>query len=140
MGVSTNNSCLGTSYSTSVIEDIPTNNTFALVTYQSQSNLTLEQQPRYQGLQQCCGPDHPVSKLSYDCVLWCDLPQEMVDNQTEFFDCFRGTKGAGFASVVNGSNAPGDEGSGAQRIRGRTPGVLGTSVLALMVGWFCLVA
>ncbi|KAI6085918.1 hypothetical protein F4821DRAFT_239404 [Hypoxylon rubiginosum] len=137
-----NYSCAGISYSTSTGAAIPSNNTVGIATYRpttSYTNGSVEDEYIWKLMQGCCSPN-AVAKLPDDCVLWCDLPPLYVDDHEGFFDCVdRKNLSYGITTVRNATGTS-DGGSGAAVMTGGRPSVMGMGVLALMVGWFCLLA
>ncbi|KAI1411932.1 hypothetical protein F5Y13DRAFT_164704 [Hypoxylon sp. FL1857] len=153
MVFTTNSSCAtGTYFNIDRLDQIPSNNAVGVATFRpADSAQTLQNSPYLAWMQKCC-EGTPVSKLDDDCILWCDLPQDLVDNHKEFRDCFRNNSAAigivttrDARNVTTGGdtsgegNGNGDGGNGAAVMGGR-PSVAGVGLLALMVGWFCLAA
>lgn len=66
---------------------MPTNDTFALVAYEAITNVT-KTEPQYKNLASCCAPNE-VHKIEGDCLIWCVLPPDAVDDIDRFRDCFQ---------------------------------------------------
>jgi hypothetical protein len=86
-----NSQCDGLSWSTSYLGYIPSNQTYAVATYEVNysppDNTTVLKEPRYRALQSCCLPND-VHKVEDDCIVWCELPGEYLNDIEEFSDCF----------------------------------------------------
>lgn len=82
-----NRHCSGTGYDTSSAELVPSNETFAIATYKPVSNST-ESEPLYLGLVPCCSPNE-VFKIEGDCLFWCELPHDYLDDEDAFHECYR---------------------------------------------------
>ncbi|OTA67199.1 hypothetical protein K449DRAFT_389919 [Hypoxylon sp. EC38] len=151
MAFTTNSSCAtGMYFNIERLDQIPSNNAVGVATFRpADTTQTLQNSPYLALMQQCC-ENSPVDKLDDDCILWCDLPQDLVDDHKRFRDCFlNNTAGVGIVTTrdarnvtgtgVGAGNGNGDGGNGAAAMGGQLS-VVGVSLLALMVGWFCLVA
>jgi hypothetical protein len=114
MGPEVNGSCGGLSYSTTSRQLIPSNDTLAIATYRGSSNTTLHDEPRYLALSSCCDPNK-ASKVDSDCIIWCNLPPQYVNDTDGFSDCFTNmlshynkeknqTASGGFMTVYNSTS------------------------------------
>ncbi|KAI1080123.1 hypothetical protein F5B20DRAFT_540872 [Whalleya microplaca] len=74
----------------------------------------------------CCAPNSV--NLVDDCVLWCQLSDELADG-SNFAQCLvnNGRKGGGISGVHK---------AGATMVAGR-PSVIGAGLLALAICWLC---
>ncbi|KAI0834710.1 hypothetical protein F5Y06DRAFT_150434 [Hypoxylon sp. FL0890] len=153
MVLTTNSSCTtGKYFNIDRLDQIPSNNVVGVTTFRPADSIQTLQNSPYLALMQKCCENNPVAKLEDDCLLWCDLPQDLVDDHKKFRDCFGNnsvdigivtTRDArnvtGTAGGDSDGDGDGDGGNGAAVMGGR-PSVAGVGLLALMVGWFCLAA
>ncbi|KAI1138585.1 hypothetical protein F5Y05DRAFT_413206 [Hypoxylon sp. FL0543] len=157
MVFTTNSSCAtGTYFNIDRLDQIPSNNAVGVATFRpADASQTLQNAPYLALMQKCC-EDSPVAKLDDDCVLWCDLPPDLVDDHKAFRDCFvgnsagigiittrdaRNVTGTAGGSSEGGGNGGGDghgDGGNGAAVMGGRPSVVGVGLLALVVGWFCL--
>ena len=131
--------CGGFSFDTQAAELVTTNNTFLLASYKPVANST-ENEPRYRSLQSCCSPNE-VTKIEGDCLIWCEVPEQYLDDPDSFLDCFSDSvpdmpgneTSTGFASMMGGDN---DEGRAALT----QPSLYGVLLLTTMLAWFVMSA
>ncbi|KAI0139432.1 hypothetical protein F4776DRAFT_588144 [Hypoxylon sp. NC0597] len=155
MVFTTNSSCAtGMFFNIERLDQIPSNNAVGVATFRpADSTQTLQNSPYLALMQKCC-ESSPVNKLDDDCILWCDLPQDLVDDHKKFRDCFLNntadigivtTRDARNVTAIGGGDDEDADGNGnghggGAAAMGGQPNVVGVGLLALMVGWFCMAA
>ncbi|KAI5918309.1 hypothetical protein F4810DRAFT_599121 [Camillea tinctor] len=136
-----NDSCEGNRYNTAIGRLIPdSNRPVGIATYNLSRSDGTPNSLAWRSMQRCCNPNE-VHKLDNDCVLWCELPlnesaTHFILERNNFFECLHADNGTAIAAAREATN--GDNEDNAAPMTAGRPTVLGVSILAMMVGFFCM--